>query len=156
MSKSLSRWMSLLLSALLLFTVTTMTVSAQENDALIKTYAAEAEHDDNGIILRWNNTNTCSVRLDIVSGKVYMQGYVTGVPGTTRIDITLTLQKKAWLGLVWQTYNGPSTVTYYATSATYNKTCSADGGTYRVKANIVVYGKGPTDNITAYSSNFTY
>lgn len=81
---------------------------------------------------------------------------ITGYSGTTtKVHITMTLQKKGFLGLFWtdvsqwsQTFNN-----YYGT---LSKTYNVSGGTYRVRAVYVAYRDSSSETITAYSSEVHY
>ena len=95
---------------------------------------------DNGdeLVLYYAYTNSTCTHLSVSSGKAYILGDVVGYYGiTTKIEITLTLQKKTLL-FFWS-----DVASWSATFNTYdgilNKVYSVSNGTYRVAATYKVY-----------------
>ena len=71
----------------------------------------------------------------------------------TKIKITMTLQKKT---LFWWSKDTSWTTTVSDYYASLSKTASVGSGTYRVKAECVVYSGSASETITQYSSERTF
>lgn len=82
---------------------------------------------------------------------------ITGYSGTTtKVTITMTLQKKGgFLNLFWN-----DVVTWTQTFNDYkgalSKSYNVSGGTYRIRADYVAYKGSASETITAYSSEVKY
>ena len=101
-----------------------------------------------------SSTNTS---LTISSGQASAYARLIGYPGTTtKISITMTLQKQGFLGLYWSDVTGWSD-TFYSSTATMSRTHSGlSGGTYRLKAVYTAYSGNASETVTEYSPNFKY
>lgn len=99
---------------------------------------------------RYNYTSTVSATLVNSSGNAKSSVVVDGYIGTTtKIKITMTLQKKT---LLWWSETESWTTTANDYFASISKTVSVKSGKYRVKADIVVYSGSASESITKYSS----
>ena len=98
----------------------------------------------------YNYTVDAAATLQNSSGKAKCTTTVNGYIGTTtKIKTTMTLQRK--FVVVWtDVETWTTTVNDYYSSVT--KTTSVTGGTYRVKAECVVYSGSNSETITKYSS----
>lgn len=79
--------------------------------------------------------------------------YVKGVQGTTKISVSMTLQKKtngSWKNV--QTWSD----TKNASTLTLSKKKSLSKGTYRVKSVIKVYKKSQGEPLTVYSATKSF
>lgn len=77
---------------------------------------------------------------------------LTGRPGTTtNVSITMTLQRRGFLGLIWSDVETWTTSANHH-SATILRTHNVGSGTYRVRA---VYTAN-TDTTTAFSANVSH
>lgn len=102
----------------------------------------------------YNYTNQCLTNLTKVNGKASCVADVTGYNGTTtKIEITMTLQKKT---LLWWSTAETWTATYNTFYGTLTKSISVDSGTYRVKAVYKVYSGSNSESITSYSSEVKF
>ena len=105
-----------------------------------------------------NMAYTKSTRADLTisygqaSATAVFYGY-NGI--TTKVTITMTLQKKGLLGLWWSDeLSWTETFNYY--NATMNRNTGVSGGTYRVKAVYTAYSGTNSETITEYSGNVKY
>lgn len=106
-----------------------------------------------GVGLYYVNAESISSTLRINSGKATCSSSVMGKKGTTRIEITMTLQKKikgSWNTV--KTWKGSKNSTSY----TLTNTLSVGRGTYRLKSVAVVYKGGKPDTVTKYSGTVKY
>jgi len=98
----------------------------------------------------YNYTSTTTTNLNISSGVASCRSYIMGYNGTTtKIEITMTLQKKT---LLWWSTVETWTTTVNSYYGSFNKSISVGGGTYRVKAVYKVYSGSNSETITDYSS----
>lgn len=109
-----------------------------------------AESAENQVQPRYSYTNTISATLRNSNGKALCVGDVNGYHGTTtKIVLTMTLQKKTLL-LFWGTEKEwTTTVNDYA--AALSKTVAVDSGTYRVKVKAKVYSGSNYENVDCTS-----
>ena len=102
----------------------------------------------------YNYTSDVNVDLTNSSGNAKCTTTVNGYAGTaTKIKITMTLQKKT---LFWWSKDTSWTTTVSDYYASLSKTASVGSGTYRVKAECVVYSGSASETITQYSSERTF
>ena len=95
-----------------------------------------------------------NINLTNSSGNAKCTTTVNGYAGTaTKIKITMTLQKKT---LFWWSKDTSWTTTVSDYYASLSKTASVGSGTYRVKAECVVYSGSASETITQYSSERTF
>lgn len=134
----LKRVASLFLAVLLLFT---------------GSFAANAVVLDDDIQPLFDYTSSVSSNLSISSGTAHCTTQVVGYGSTTKIKITMTLQKKT---LLWWSEVDTWTTTYYDNTAMMSKTCSVNSGKYRVKSELVVYSGSNSEEITNYSLEAEY
>lgn len=109
---------------------------------------SKVEFEDSSTIQPlYDYTNQCLTNLTNVNGKASCVADVTGYSGTTtKIEITMTLQKKT---LLWWSTTETWTATYNTFYGTLTKSISVDSGTYRVKAVYKVYS-GSNKIISVY------
>ena len=112
--------------------------------------AQDFSTSDSQIQPRYSYTSSISTTLMNASGTAKCSTSVVGYSGiTTKIKITMTLQKKT---LLWWSEVETWTVTANDYVASIAKSVSVNGGKHRVKADIVVYGGSASESITKYSS----
>lgn len=101
-------------------------------------------------------TKSTATTLAVSSGQASASARFTGYPGTTtKVSITMTLQKKGLLGLWWSDESSwTETFNYY--NATMNRSANVSSGTYRVKAVYTAYSGANSETITEYSGNVKY
>ncbi len=88
--------------------------------------------------------------LTISGGTASCKASLTGYSGTTsKIEITMTLQKKT---LLWWSNVESWTGTYNTYYGSLTKSKAVDSGTYRVKAVYKVYSGSKSETITGYSA----
>lgn len=115
---------------------------------------ASAETVDSQVQPRYSYTNIISATLTESNGKAMCGGDVSGYNGTTtKIVLTMTLQKKTllWWSKVdeWTT----TTNTYYATLV---KTATVNSGTHRVKVEAKVYAGSNYETVDCTSKTYTF
>lgn len=100
---------------------------------------------------RYNYTLSHVEDLLLTGGQASCKSTLTGKNGTTtKIEITMTLQKKA---LLWWESEGTWSGTYNTYYGTLRITKAAvESGTYRIKTVYKVYSGSDSETITAYSS----
>ncbi|HOB19355.1 MAG TPA: hypothetical protein PKO35_01460 [Candidatus Atribacteria bacterium] len=103
---------------------------------------------------------TSFMRTDLsitASGTAYCAAVFDGYPGiTTKVTITMTLQKKGFLGL-WWTEVATWTDTFYKPYASVQHNYyGLSGGTYRVKGVYTAYSGSNSETHTAYSRELSY
>ena len=115
---------------------------------------ANAETTENQVQPRYSYTHGISATLANSSGKALCAGSVDGYEGTTtKIVMTMTLQKKTLLW--WSDVQVWSKTTYtYYNDATY--TISVDSGTHRVKVEAKVYAGSNYENVDCTSKTYTF
>ena len=102
----------------------------------------------------YSYTSSIKATLNNSNGKALCAGSVTGYNGkTTKIKITMTLQKKT---LLWwnEVENWSSTVNNY--KSTLEKIATVGSGKHRVKVEAVVYSGSSSETITVYSSTYDF
>lgn len=115
---------------------------------------ASAETNDNQVQPRYNYTNIISATLANSSGKALCIGNVNGYNGTTtKIVLTVTLQKKT---LLWWSKVQEWTTTANTYYATISKTVAVDSGTHRVKVEAKVYAGSNYENVDCTSKTYTF
>ena len=117
------------------------------------TYAAEA--DNNGAAPASIDVNTVTSISISSTGTATATCTVTGTTGvTTKISITMTLQKKAGSGKFYavDTWSGTKSSYYYR----LKKTSEVSKGTYRVMAKVTCYEGSNSETIYKYSGTKTY
>ena len=104
---------------------------------------------------RYIHVKTTLTQLGISSGTAKMSGKLVGTPGTTtKVEITITLQKKGFLG-IWSKVDGWFTsVNGY--TATLQPTKAVGSGTYRIKVDYKAYAAVGNEAFTEYSAQVTY
>lgn len=108
-----------------------------------------ASAEDTGVAPAYDYTCYNSTSISYSNGTMYCDASIEGYSGiTTKIEITMTLQKK---GLWWskvQSWSGTYNKDYATLSKSYATTKS---GKYRVKAVYKVYSGSDSEKITSYS-----
>ncbi len=106
--------------------------------------------NDSSVQPRYNYTASVSTTLTNTNGDATCGTTVKGYIGTTtKIKITMTLQKKT---LLWWSEVETWTTTVNDYYLSLYKTTSVNSGKYRIKAEIVVYSGSASESITKYSS----
>lgn len=106
------------------------------------------EFEEPGITPQYDYINSCIASLNISGGTAYCEVDIKG-NHVNKTTITITLQKKT---LLWWSTEKEWTVTSYTINTNAIKTASVGSGTYRVKAEISVYGGTTTESTTIYSA----
>ena len=101
----------------------------------------------------YDYTSSTTVNLSISDGTAKCSSRLIGYSTTTKIKITMTLQKKT---LLWWSEVDSWTATYSDTVASLYKTCSVESGKYRVKTVFVAYCGSDSETITTYSPEYDY
>ena len=115
---------------------------------------ANAETTENQVQPRYSYTNTISATLTNSGGKAMCAGDVNGYDGmTTKIVLTVTLQKKT---LLWWSKVEEWTTTANTYYATLVKTVAVDSGTHRVKVEAKVYAGSNYENVDCTSKTYTF
>lgn len=107
------------------------------------------EFEEPGITPQYTYTDSCKASLSISGGTAYCSTKVSGKSTATKIQITMTLQKKT---LLWWSDKSEWTTTVNSSTALFEKTASTGSGTYRVKAVCKVYSGSASESITVYSA----
>ena len=104
---------------------------------------------------RYSYTTTYTTGIHITdSGKATCTANVTGITSTTKIEITMSLQKKV---LFWWDDIETWTLTEYDLCAAIGGTVeNVSSGTYRTKAVYTVYCGSDSETITGYSQETKY
>lgn len=118
--------------------------------------AATGQNTTPPIAVQSVNTNLASVGLNISSGTASVSASVVGVTGTSKIEITVKLQKYNTSTKSWQK------VKSWEKSA--NSVCTSLGktyaltskGTYRAKLTANVWKNGKVETVTLTSGSKTY
>lgn len=96
-------------------------------------------------------TNNYRTTLSISGGQASLVADFIGYNGiTTKVVITMTLQKKGFLGLWWSD-EASWTETFYSYDAMMYRKHSVSDGTYKVKAEFVAYSGSKSETVTDYS-----
>lgn len=105
----------------------------------------------------WAYTNDTLTALSISgSGVATGTAKITGYSGTTtKITITMYLEKKGFLGLFWSE-TASWTQTFNDYKGALSKSYNVSGGTYRIRAVYIAYKGTASETITAYSSEGKY
>lgn len=102
----------------------------------------------------YSYANTVTTTLRNSSGKAQCLADVVGFSNsTTKITITMTLQKKT---LLWWSKVEEWTTTVSNYYATLSKTYTVESGKYRVKSVYTVYSGSENETITDYSSTVEF
>ncbi len=142
-----------LMSVILMCCSMNLLVNA-ESYAAVEDYAIDSSVVGNEIQPCYNYANTVNAILNNSNGKAECKGVVTGYNGTTtKIKITMTLQKKK---LLWWSKAEEWTTTVSDYKTTFAKTAAVSSGKYRVKVEAVVYSGSKSETITVYSSTVEF
>ena len=145
----LKKFISLLLSVILLFAMSTV-ANAQSPD---KTVQNESTQSDVMPCFEYTNTTATSLSINS-SGKATCSTSLNGYNGTTtKIVIKMTLQKKT---LLWWSSQETWSATVNNWYADLTKSASVGSGTYRVKVQFTVYSGSNSEEITTYSQEKKY
>lgn len=117
---------------------------------MLLSYNFVASAEDDGVAPAFDYTNITMTSILYANKTFYCEASADGYNGiTTKIEITMTLQKK---GLLWwskvQSWSGTYNKEYATLSKSYATTKS---GKYRVKAVYKVYSGSDSEKITSYS-----
>ena len=119
----------------------------------IGSFAVNAADSDIASQPRYSYTNSAASTLSISNGIACCTADLTGYQSTTKIKITIELQKKG--GLWWNEVD-TWTVTYYDNTAILSKSCAVSSGKYRAKSTFVVYCGNDSETITINSPEQEY
>jgi len=158
MAKKLARLLCGMLAILLMFSAMPVIVSAG-NDAtlpydLTTMTRRDAEREAPSGPAKYKYTHSTTTQFNIASGTAYMKAKLVGLSSVTRVDITITLQKKTLL-LFWSNEQSWSQ-TFYSTTGTLSPTKPISGGTYRIKVDYKACSGSASESFTAYSANAIY
>lgn len=102
----------------------------------------------------YNYANTVTATLTNSSEKAKCSARVVGFESTTtKIKITMTLQKKT---LLWWSEVNEWTTTVSSYQAYLSKTVAVDSGKHRVKVEAIVYSGSDSETISVYSSTYEF
>ena len=102
-----------------------------ESYAALEDYIIDSSINGNEIQPYYSYTSSIKATLSDLNGKAVCTGNVTGYNGTTtKIKITMTLQKKT---LLWWSEVEEWTTTVSSYKTTLEKTATVDSGKHRVK-----------------------
>ena len=135
--------LSIVLAMLLLFTSSIVASAESINTDIIENISSEET-----VQPRYNYTSSTTVNLVISNNKANCTSRLIGYQSTTKIVITMTLEKKT---LFWWNDVETWTGTYNASVAELFKSHSISSGTYRIKTEFVVYSGSKSETITTYS-----
>lgn len=112
-----------------------------------------SEISETEIIPLYDYASSCNVALNISNSTAKCATSVLGYGGiTTKIQITMTLQKKT---LFWWSKVEEWTATVNAPMGQLDKSIAVKSDTYRVKSEITVYSGSNSEKITVYSAEKT-
>ncbi len=115
---------------------------------------ANAETAENQVQPRYSYTHGISATLANSSGKALCIGDVNGYDGiTTKIVVTVTLQKKT---LLWWSKVQEWTTTANTYYATISKTVAVDSGKHRVKVEATVYSGSNSEKVDCTSQTYDF
>lgn len=109
----------------------------------------QPEFEESEIQPYYTYAKECTAVLQIASDTAYCDVSVTGSTSVTKIEITMTLQKKT---LWWWGDKEEWTTTVSSTMAGITKTASVSSGTYRVKGVCKIYSGSSSESVTIYSA----
>ncbi len=115
---------------------------------------ANAETTENQVQPRYTYTSGISATLANSGGKALCIGNVNGYDGiTTKIVLTVTLQKKT---LLWWSKVEEWTTTANTYYATISKTVAVDSGKHRVKVEATVYSGSNSEKVDCTSQTYDF
>lgn len=119
--------------------------------AMLFSFSIIASAEDAGVAPAYNYTVNATTSLFYSNGTFYCDASLDGYSDrTTKIEITVTLQKK---GLLWwnkvESWSGTFNNYYGSLSKSYATTTS---GKYRVKGEFVAYSGSDSESITNYTT----
>lgn len=115
---------------------------------------ASAETAENKVQPRYSYTNIITATLTNSGGKALCGADVEGYSGTTtKIVITMTLQKKT---LLWWSEVEEWTTTSNTFYATLVKTATVDSGKHRVKVEATVYSGSNSEEVSCTSQTYDF
>lgn len=138
-----------LVMVMVVMLLTSVTANAESIAPIAIDDLKAISNSDTGIQPKYAYISKCSTLLNVSNNQASCKVSVNGYSGTTtKIQITMTLQKKS--GASWDPQNTWSkTINGYIGSlsgSTY-----VGYGTYRVKASVVVYSGTKSETIISYS-----
>ena len=139
--------LSLILAISLMFSLTFFSNAKNDN-----TYALS--RNETGVQPFYTYTNDYTTIINISNGSVCCTADVTGYSSTTKITITMTLQKKTLFW--WSDIETWTTTVYNFTALLSGTVYNVDSGTYRTKAVYTVYSGNDSETITGYSQETKY
>ena len=101
---------------------------------------------------RYEYTSNCTASIGISNNKANCTATLQGYSNTTKIEITMTLQKKS---LLWWSKVDSWSTTVNGFIGSLSKSSSISSGTYRTKAVFKVYNGSNSESITIYSQEKT-
>ena len=113
--------------------------------------AQSVSPDDSEVAPLLQFTQNTTTILTVSGGQASATASFSGYKGTTtKVVITMTLQKKGFLGLWWSDETS-WTETFNSYNASMNRKHSVSDGTYKVKAEYVAYSGSKNETVTDYS-----
>ncbi len=135
--------------AIVLCLTLSLGVSAVEADTVFADSSIESQ-----VQPRYSYTSLVTTSLKDSSGNANCGASLVGYDGiTTKIQITMTLQKKS---LLWWSEVQEWTLTANDFIASFSKTKAVGSGKYRVKAVYKVYSGSASESITDYSATVEF
>lgn len=103
-------------------------------------------------------TSITSTGVGISGGQVVCVGHISGYKGTTtKVEMTVYLERKLASSSTWSTYASSSKQTFNDYTGTYQmKVTAVKGYQYRTRAVYVAYAGTKSETITGYSSVTSY
>jgi hypothetical protein len=142
----------------LVMAVCMLSVCSVSTGAQIPDLTTVVVYDGGGLVTPFfAYTSSTATTLSISNSGVATAGArLTGYPGiTTQVRITMTLQKRGFLGLTWSDEVTWSQ-TFNSHSGTLSRQHNVGSGTYRVKAVYVAFSGNNSETITSYSGTVSY
>lgn len=131
-----------------------ISANAQSTSTADELIATVSESGENQVQPCYDYTNIISASIRNSNGKAVCTGDVSGYSGiTTKIVLTMTLQKKS---LLWWSKVQEWTTTSTAYYATLVKTVAVDSGKYRVKVEAVVYSGSNSETVSCTSQTYEF
>jgi len=118
----------------------------------------EARRDDEPPPLRLSYIMTATTSISVSGGQASCTGSVVGYKGTTtKVEITLYLERKLASSSTWTTYASDPKQTFNSFTGMYTmKKAITKGYQYRVRAEYKAYAGSASETVTGYSSVVAY
>lgn len=141
------KMLAAVMAGIMLMSSSAAAVAAQPLDGEVWMQPAAIVEDE--LMPLYSYTQSAAASLDISNGVATCLATLKGYSGTTtKIEVTMTLQKKT--ALWW-----PDVISWSTTYNNYymnlSRSESVSSGTYRVKAEFKVYNGSKSETVTVYS-----